>query len=276
MFRIGAFARLSGVSAKVLRDYDELGLFRPAWVDVATGYRLYSPAQLPELRRILALRDLGLGLAEIRALVNDGADLRAVLERRRRALEEARRELDRRLAGLGISLAAGGEGHPDIVVRDVPQELVATLDVATVGGDVERGFYELELAIRDAGTRAPRPPGALIRESDAGAGPQTEIFVPVSQPSSGLTTRRLPRIRAATILHSGAYETMSRTRRALDDWLAAAKLEREEPLRILYLQFGAEEDLRLPSQYLVERRRDLVTEIQVPLAPATAPPGQPG
>ncbi|HUG47661.1 MAG TPA: MerR family transcriptional regulator [Candidatus Limnocylindria bacterium] len=268
MFQIAAFARLGGVSPKVLRDYDELGLFRPAWVDRLTGYRLYSAAQLPQLRRILALRDLGTGLPEIRALVVDGADLRAVLEQRRAALVDARRELDRRLAGLGISLAAAQEGQagPDVVVRDIGGELVATMDVARVDGDVGRAFYELELRIRDAGVRAAGPPGALVRERPGpGMQPETEVFVPVGRSATGLDVRRLPVARAATLLHEGSYETMAATRRALDEWCIAAGLRPLEPIRLLYLQFGAEEDLRLPRQYLVTRAAELVTEIQLPI-----------
>src|SRR5436190_1644495 len=151
MFQIGEFARLAGVSAKVLRDYDRLRLVRPAWVDAASGYRRYSAAQLPEVRRVVALRDLGLGLREIRGLVVEGRDLRTVLEVRRSELEAARREIDRRLAALGISIGdaervAGADGL-DVVVRHVPAELVATMDVAAVEGDVGRAFYELEQRI---------------------------------------------------------------------------------------------------------------------------------
>ncbi len=260
MFQIGAFARLGGVSAKVLRDYDELGIFRPAWIDRATGYRLYTPAQLPDLRRILTLRDLGVGLAEIRGHVVGGDDLRGVLRRRRDALEATRREVDRRLASLGISLAdTDGRQTVDVVVRDLTPELVATLDVATVNGDVERAFYELELLIRNAGVRAPRPPGALI-------GDGVDVFVPVGRAAAGLAVRRLPSVRAATILHHGSYATLPETRRALDRWIAGSGLEPRDPVRILYLQFGAEEDLRLPAQYLVDRSSDLVTELQVPVA----------
>ena len=57
MLTIGPFSRLAGVSPKVLRTYDALGLFRPVWLERDSGYRYYSPAQLPEIRRILALRD---------------------------------------------------------------------------------------------------------------------------------------------------------------------------------------------------------------------------
>jgi len=266
MFQIGAFGRLAGVSAKVLRDYDEMGLFRPAWIDRASGYRLYSPAQLPDLRRILALRDLGVSLANVRELVAGGSDLQGVLERQRQALEDQRREVERRLARLGISIAAPGTGGADVVVRDIPAELVATMDVSEAGGDVGRAFYELELRIRDAGVRAPRPPGGLVHERSMPSDkPAIEVFVPVRRSAAGLEVRRLPPIRAATILHRGTYETVEATRRALDDWLAAAGLVPGVPVRTLYLQFGAEEDLRLPEQFLVARAADLLTELQMPI-----------
>jgi DNA-binding transcriptional MerR regulator len=264
MFRIAAFARLAGVSAKVLRDYDEAGLFRPAWVDRQTGYRLYTPAQLPALRRIVGLRELGVRLPEIRGLIVEGADLAGVLERRHAELETARREAEQRLAALGISIAGAGKGaSPDVVVRNVTPELVATLDAATTDGDVGRAFYELEKVIRDRGVRASRPPGSLVRESaDA---PEVEIFVPVRRAAPSLEVRRLPAIRAATILHHGAYEKIAATRAVLDEWIERAGLAPAEPVRIVYLQFGAEADLRLPRDYLVEQARDLLTEIQVPL-----------
>jgi DNA-binding transcriptional MerR regulator len=261
VFRIAAFARLGGVSPKVLRDYDRLAIFRPAWTDRYTGYRLYTPAQLPDLRRILALRDLGVGLAEIRAYVVDGADLRAVLERRRKALEAARREVDRRLAAVGISLGAAGQAGPgaEVVVRNVPAELVATLDIAQAGADEGQAFYQLELAVRDAGIRAPRPPGTLIGDQRA------VVFVPVRRAAAGLTVRRLPAIRAATILHRGSYGSLEETRALLDAWLAGSGLQRQSPERVLYLQFGAEADLRLPAAYVVSSAAELLTELQVPV-----------
>src|ERR671927_567300 len=126
MFTIGPFSRLAGVSPKVLRSYDALGLFRPVWLDPSTGYRYYSPAQLPELRRITALRDVGLGLAEIGRLVRGGEDLRVALERRRQALEAERIEIDRRLAALDIRVRDGTpDAAADVVLRPVPTELVA-------------------------------------------------------------------------------------------------------------------------------------------------------
>lgn len=47
LLTIGAFARVSRLSAKALRRYDEMGLLRPVRVDPFTGYRYYDEAQSP-------------------------------------------------------------------------------------------------------------------------------------------------------------------------------------------------------------------------------------
>ena len=59
MVSIGEFARLVGVSVRMLRHYDRLGLLEPARVDEYTGYRSYSTAQLDRANRLVALKDAG-------------------------------------------------------------------------------------------------------------------------------------------------------------------------------------------------------------------------
>src|SRR5690242_10124612 len=164
VFTVGAFGRLAGVSAKVLRTYDAAGLFRPAWVDPASGYRYYSPAQLPSLRRLLALRELGLGRADLVEAIRGEVDLRAALERRRAALESERVAIERRLAMLEIRV--GQPEESDVVVRRLDPEPIAAFDVRDApGDDIGAAFHELEAHIRDLGIRAPRPPGAIPDEN---------------------------------------------------------------------------------------------------------------
>lgn len=264
MLTVGAFAEIAGVSAKILRAWDDLDLFSPAWVDPWSAYRYYTPAQLPELRRIVALRDVGMSLAEIRALVRDGADLRTALDRRRAALEAERREVDRRLAALDIrvALADGDEHGPDVVVRRIAPGSVAMFDVANApGGDVEAAFYELEAHVRDRGARAHRPPGSL---DDEGL-----IFVPLRRAIAAtdrVMTRRLPGCRSATLLHRGDYATMPAAADALRAWVAGRGEQPDGPMRTIYLQFGAEPELGLPSGWVVDRTDRFVTELQLPLA----------
>ena len=65
MFKIGEFSKLTQVSTRMLRYYDETGLLKPAKVDSLTGYRMYSAEQISTLNRIIYLRDSGFNVAEI-------------------------------------------------------------------------------------------------------------------------------------------------------------------------------------------------------------------
>ncbi len=65
---IGQAAKASGVSAKMVRHYEELGLV-PAPARSAAGYRLYGDADVHTLRFVRHARDLGFSLPEIKELV---------------------------------------------------------------------------------------------------------------------------------------------------------------------------------------------------------------
>ncbi|UZI30212.1 MerR family DNA-binding transcriptional regulator [Streptomyces sp. VB1] len=75
---IGEFARLSRLSAKALRRYDELGLLRPALVDPVNGYRYYDPAQAEGARLVAWLRRIGMPLSRIGRVVALDAGAAAV------------------------------------------------------------------------------------------------------------------------------------------------------------------------------------------------------
>ena len=58
MFSTGEFSRIARVSKRLLQYYDVEGLLRPAHIDPRTGYRRNQAAQLVELNRILAFKEL--------------------------------------------------------------------------------------------------------------------------------------------------------------------------------------------------------------------------
>lgn len=89
MLSIGEFARLVGVSVRMLRHYDRLGLLAPARVDPQSGYRSYSSSQLTRANELVALKDLGFALEQVGALLAgdaDGTRVRTLLEARRAEL----------------------------------------------------------------------------------------------------------------------------------------------------------------------------------------------
>jgi DNA-binding transcriptional MerR regulator len=99
MIRIGVFSKISQVPVSTLRYYDEIGLLKAIYTDKATGYRYYSFNQLPRLWRIMALKDMGLSLDEIRQLLENNLtypELRGMLrlkqaERHRQILADRER-----------------------------------------------------------------------------------------------------------------------------------------------------------------------------------------
>jgi PPM family protein phosphatase len=67
---IGDFARATGLTAKALRLYDEMGLVRPAEVDEYSGYRYYRDDQLDRARLVARLRLIGMPLDRIRVVAD--------------------------------------------------------------------------------------------------------------------------------------------------------------------------------------------------------------
>jgi DNA-binding transcriptional MerR regulator len=98
LLSIGEMARAGGLPVSALRFYDAAGVLRPAHVDPATGYRWYGAAQLHAARVVASLRQAGLPVAEMIAVLAAPQDAPAVLVRHRRRLEDdlaaAREHLD--------------------------------------------------------------------------------------------------------------------------------------------------------------------------------------
>jgi len=90
---IGRFSRLTGLTVKALRHYDELGLLPPAAVDPETGYRSYSAAQVGRAEWIRTLRLLELPLDDIATILatDDAATLKRLLvdQQRRTRVRQA-------------------------------------------------------------------------------------------------------------------------------------------------------------------------------------------
>ena len=93
-YSIQELARLSGVTTRTLRWYDQIGLLKPGRV-AENGYRRYGPAQVDRLQDILYYRALGVELAQIRACLDDpDFDRLAALRGHLARLEGERARLD--------------------------------------------------------------------------------------------------------------------------------------------------------------------------------------
>lgn len=99
-YRIGQLSRLSGLTERTIRYYDELGLLKTK-TKTQGGQRLYSDSDLIYLKRIMELKALSFSLDEIKRIISlgdedeSGEKRRAVLlENYRQKLDDARRRLE--------------------------------------------------------------------------------------------------------------------------------------------------------------------------------------
>ncbi len=157
---IGDAARASGVSVKMIRHYEAIGLL-PAATRTESGYRVYRPEDVHALRFVRNARDLGFPLADIEELLGlwrdrerSSADVKrlalghlATIEQKVRTLQAVGETLRH------LAKACHGDGRPECPIL--------------------QGLSERESPAAPSATRAPRSGGGL-RHSGISAEPRGE------------------------------------------------------------------------------------------------------
>ena len=247
MHRIGEFASLTGLSVKTLRFYDEIGLLMPASVGSHTGYRLYSADQVERARYILSLRQFGLTLAEIKAILATGASERDALEAARQRLNSSLSEGQRLLCSIEARLAQLPSADTVRLCRLPPMRVASIRKRVASAIEAEHMLLELEQCLQPPAERAR---GILWHHcADAGFF-EAEPFVETPEGSFGRGSLRvtdLPAVTAACApsaddekLAEMAYHSLRRWLPLNGYGLAAAKRELvrwQGGVRTLEIQF---------------------------------------
>jgi DNA-binding transcriptional MerR regulator len=266
VIRIGDFSALTRLSVKTLQYYDETGLLRPVHVDSATGYRYYSAAQLPRLHRLLALKDLGFPLEQIATILDGGVsaeELRGML-RLRQAEQAARVEQETgRLARLQATLRLIEQESTmgqDVVLKEVaPQWIASVRDTVANYQSVGRLYGEVYGALGRSGIPGGTPVALWhdqeFKETDVDG--EAGVFLAKAiAPMGRVKVYELPACTAASIIHAGAYQTLSSSYHALAAWMEANGYRPAGSARELYLKIG---------QPVRQDDESYVTEIQMPV-----------
>ncbi|WP_394939026.1 MerR family transcriptional regulator [Psychromicrobium sp. YIM B11713] len=106
---ISEVAKISRVSSRTLRHYDQIGLLKPAWT-AHNGYRYYQQAELIRLQRILLLRELGLGLETIAEVLRGQTDELQALRTHHRWLLAERDRMSQLAETVQSTMASLSEG----------------------------------------------------------------------------------------------------------------------------------------------------------------------
>lgn len=218
MFKIGEFSKLALITVKALRFYDEEGLLKPVEVDRFTGYRYYSSKQLYDANKIVALRQAGLSIAEIREVLS-GSDVSAVFVRRKAELalelEQARTRFDR-ITGIIKQIEEDRTMELQATVKQIPAYTVfygeAKLhDFSELSGFIV-GLGE-ECAKHNPGLKCTTPEYCFVTYLDEEF-TDTDFNCMYAQAveKAGVESERvrfqtMPTVTAVSVVVRGAYET---------------------------------------------------------------------
>jgi DNA-binding transcriptional MerR regulator/effector-binding domain-containing protein len=258
MLTIGDFSRMTHLSVKALRHYHDMGVLEPAAVDPFTSYRSYDTSQVGAAQVIRRLRDLGMPLDSIAAVL-----AAPDLETRNREIAAHLARMERQLEQTQASVAAlralltGPAVRPAIELRAIPavtalavRQMVDAADLIEWGGEA---FDALAAALSATGLTAAAPYGGLFH-GDFFELERSEVtaFVPVADdaalgavgldPAGSVGLLQIPAVEAAVAVHEGAFSEIDRTYAAVGEVVAERAIGTGGPIREYYLVSSADTD----------------------------------
>ncbi|QBD80307.1 MerR family transcriptional regulator [Ktedonosporobacter rubrisoli] len=277
MIKIRDFAEIAQVATSTLRYYDEIGLFKPVYVDPDTGYRFYAIEQLLRLNRILALKDLGLELGQIVQLLDEEVSIEALqgmLRLKQARLQQHIQDEQEQLVRIEARLRyIAQEGHRlarEVVLKEVKPLTVIAGYTHVAGFLPNRQYANALLAMLKQNAICPAGPVLYIYHEGTSETIDfnVEVAVPVEPGSVNLAKlspdwnrrvvlRELPAVSImASLIHHGNPHGSVEAYQALGVWIQTNGYTVTGPCRKLSLRWSGElDDYLTEIQYPIEMKR---------------------
>lgn len=263
MYRIGQFSKISGLTVKALRYYDEEGILKPSYRNEENQYRYYSDEDVKKARLISFLRSLEFSIMEIREIagtVESEEELACILQEKVKLIEsniDREKELIRNISKNIIPQKDRQEYNEykiDTVV--IGEELVAS--VRFTGRYKDTGKYVRQLYKAVGHNRHGNHFNCYYDEACMETA-DIEVCVPVKKRFAGtaVSFRTLPGITALKTVHNGSYDTLYLAYRAVFEYANRRGLQLLSPSREIYA--------KSPGIIFQGNPADYITEIILPL-----------
>lgn len=268
MLKIGEFSKLSHVSVRMLRHYDEIGLLHPQRVDPITGYRLYGEEQLFTASIINVYRGMGFGLTAIAGLLHeaDPQKLRAMLERQQESLREQSEEMSQMLHRIKLAIAQLGEestmANYDVTIKEIAPRYVASVrDILESYNYEGRLWHYMMKETADQNLTPANPCLAFGIFHDAEY-KERDVDVEIQMTVEGnyhdtehVRFKTEPAVCVASAIHYGSYETISDASAAVAAWVEKNG----------YQMCGVMFNVYHVSPHETQNPDELVTEVCIPV-----------
>lgn len=233
MLKIGDFSKLSRISIRMLRHYDEIGLLVPKSIDNFTGYRYYSEDQLPVAGRITALKDMGFSLAIITQILKSYDNPQALADylavKQAEVLAEAD-EVKHRLLLLETAIKRlrkdGAIMSYNVTLKELPQRYVASVRKVISSYDQEGLLWGIlmketaHLGLQDG------DPCYTMAVFHDGEYKESNVDVEVQKSVKGnykdtenVVFKTEPPVLIASATYKGSYEKFNEVNEAVANWV---------------------------------------------------------
>jgi DNA-binding transcriptional MerR regulator len=262
MLSIGEFSKVTGLTVKTLRLYDEKGLLPPTMTAADSGYRYYDPACADRARVIKRLRELDLSLEEIAEILRmggDDADIVSILERHAAVIEERLTRFRNIHQALNTIITTEREAQmiAKTVEFNIEEKVLGKVLVAGIRatGRYDQSGARFGALGRALGMHINGKPLNLIydseyKENDA----DFESCMPVRKSFSkpGIQFHELDGGKAVSLLHRGSYHTIGESYCRVFDYVRSRQWTVRSPTREVYIKGPGMVFRGNPQKYLTE------------------------
>lgn len=232
MIKIGDFSKLSRVSVRMLRHYDDLGLLTPSHVDNFTSYRYYAAEQLSVVSKIQVLKDMGFSLSVIKEILSaygDNDSLRNYLKVQHGQMKQEVETAERRLLLLESALNRIGDDsfmNYAVSIKEIPQRYVASLRKVIPSYQDERILWEqMTNETKPQNIQMANPCYGLAVFHDEGY-KESDVDVEIQMALSGtykdtenVHFLTVPAVTVASAIVKGGYDQLTPVNEAIAAWV---------------------------------------------------------
>ena len=229
LFSIGEVAKSLNITRRIILNYEDKGIITPDKKDGISGNRYYTIDTFTTIRTIRIFQNLGLSLDEIHGYFKDNSDMREIINR----LERMRDELNLAIEKLKERTEKTGYTVKEITVE--PQTIYCKTYTSSSIADKTNLLRDTALeAMRLHGTDITRR--MYFTEHSLNAPEEVSYCVAAPPESEGEFIRKLPKFKAISVFHHGAYEKLPQARKKLIEYAKENNIKLSGVFRNLYLE----------------------------------------
>ncbi|MDT1958593.1 MerR family transcriptional regulator [Carnobacterium divergens] len=231
MYKIGEFSKLSTISVRMLRHYDQLNLLNPQLIDTESGYRYYSSKQLKKVNKIQRLKELGFSLSEIKEMLTTENSLQGYFEKRETEVEVELEKLAHQKKMLQRSIhSLKYQKEPlnyHVQLKYFPEQQVVSLRSNLTSyqeeGKLWSSLYE-ELAKEKVNLQQLGQHKAIFhdkeyKEKNVDVEIQASFKGELNLNSKLVQVKKEPTVKAATVIMNGSYHQVSYVTESIACWI---------------------------------------------------------